>query len=147
MKPGIWFALFSLITASIAAADIQPRDTRTPVFRIYGAYSSPNQQRMIGGPQITFDSKRPLLAISSARDVRSSRDGVVFTMTGKDAKAFAAMSRKFMNGLLIVEGQGRVLIVFHITEPLDSGVLQFSASEDTAVVRYLRQRFNLGSAQ
>jgi hypothetical protein len=138
-----------LLVSSLAFADVKPADTRMPVFRIYAAVSSPNQQRLVRGPQITFDSKRPLLVVSSARDVRPTRDGngVVFMLTDKDAKAFAAASRKYNNGLLIVEGQGTVLSVMHITEPLSNGVLEFKDSEDASVVRYLRNRFNLGGGR
>lgn len=133
-----------LFVSSVAIADVKPADSRTPVFRIYVAISSPNQQRIIRGPQITFDSKRPLLVISSAREVRPTRDGgIVFVMTDRDARAFAAATRKYTNGLLVIEGQGSVLTVLHLTEPLDTGVLDFSGSGDAAVVRYLRQRFNL----
>jgi hypothetical protein len=134
----------TLLTASIVRAEVKPADSRGPLFRIYLAISAPNQQRLVGGPQITFDSKRPLLVIFAARDVRATRGGVVFTMTDNDAKAFAAISRKYLNGLLVVEGQGSVLTVLHLTEPLDNGVLEFSGTGDAAVVRYLRARFHLG---
>jgi hypothetical protein len=138
-----------LVFASVIMADVKPGDARTPVFRIYLAVSSPNQQKMVGGPQVSFDSKRPLLVISSARDVRPSRNGrgIVFTLTDRDAKAFAAISRKYTNGLLIVEGQGKVLTVMHITEPLNNGAFEFQDPDDASVTRYLHQRFNLSAAR
>jgi len=149
MKFNLFFGAALLLTCSLFAAEIKPVDPGTPVFRIYLAFKSPNQQRTKPGPQVSFDSKLPLLVVSSARDVRVGRNGkgVVFALNDKDIAAFAAISRKYNHGLLLVEGQGRVLTAMQITEPLNNGIFEFNDRDDADVVKYLRRRFKLGEAR
>jgi hypothetical protein len=135
--------------ASIFAAEVRPVDPSTPVFRIYLAFKAENQQPTRPGPQVTFDSKRPLLVVWSARNVQLTQGGkgVAFALTDKDTKTFAAFSRKYVHGLLLVEGQGSVLTAMQITEPLDTGILEFKEPDDAVVTKYLRRRFKLGESR
>ena len=146
MKLYLYFCAAMLFACSVFAADIKPADPRTAVFRIYLAFSSQHQDRLQRGPQVTFDAKRPLLVIWSARDVRltADRKGVVLALTDKDTKTFSALTHRFNQGLLLVEGQGRILTAMHITEPLDTGILEFKDPDDANVAQYLRRRFKLG---
>lgn len=143
MKSLVLLAL--LFGSTILAAEIKPVDPRTPIFRIYVAFTAPSQERTVAGPQVTFDPKHPLLVVWSARDVRLTpdRNGVIFVLNEKDTKTFAAASRKFDRGLLLVEGQGSVLSAMQITEPLNNGEFEFKNPDDAKVVQYLRRRFNL----
>jgi hypothetical protein len=149
MKSSLCFCAVLFFASLLFAAEIKPVDPGTPVFRIYLAFKSPNQQRTQPGPQVTFDSKLPLLVVWSARDVRVGRNGkgVVFALNDKDTAAFAALSRKYNHGLLLVEGQGRVLSAMEITEPLTNGVFEFNDRDDADVVKYLRRRFKLGESR
>jgi hypothetical protein len=135
-----------LLASSGVAADIKPADSRTPVFRIYQAFPNPTQRRLTPGPQVTFDARMPLLVVWSVRDVKLARDhkGVVLTLNDKDRATFAALSRSYSNGLLLVEGQGTILIGLHIGQPVDNGVLEFKYPEDATVADYLRRRFKIG---
>jgi hypothetical protein len=135
-----------LLASSAVAADIKPADNRTPVFRIYQAFPNPTQQRLTPGPQVTFDARRPLLVVWSVRDVKLARDhkSVVLTLNDKDKTTFAALSRRYSNGLLLVEGQGTILTAIHIGQSLDNGVLEFKYPDDANVADYLRRRFNIG---
>ena|ERR1700719_1014586 len=138
-----------LLASSSFAAEVKPVDPGAPVFRIYLAFKAENQQPTRPGPQVTFDSRRPLLVVWSARDVKLTQGGkgVTFALTDKDTKTFAALSRKYIHGLLLVEGKGNVLTAMQITEPLDTGILEFKEPDDAAVTKYLRERFNLGRSR
>lgn len=140
-------ALF--VISSSLAAEIKPVDPGAPVFRIYLAFKAENQQPTRPGPQVTFDSRHPLLVVWSARDVKLTQGGkgVTFALTDKDTKTFAAFSRKYIHGLLLVEGKGSVLTAMQITEPLDTGILEFKEPDDAVVIKYLRGRFNLGQSR
>ena len=85
--------------------------------------------------------------VTSVRDVRRTSDGVVVTLNNKDAKTFSGLTRKLNQGLLVVEGEGNLLTVLHVTEPLDNGVLVFKDADDATVTKYLRRRFNLGGGR
>ena len=136
----------ALLLACSGFADIKPADTRTPVFRIYQAYPNPTQQRLTPGPQVTFDARMPLLVVWSVRDVKLAPDhkGVVLTLNDKDRATFAALSRTYRNGLLLLEGQGTILTGLQIGQPLNNGVLEFKYPDDANVADYLRRRFKLG---
>jgi len=148
MKHLCFYAALFIISSSFAA-EIKPIDPRTPVFRIYLALKAENQQPTRPGPQVTFDSNRPLLIVWSARNVQLTQGGkgVALALTDKDTKTFAALSRKYIHGLLLVEGQGSVLTAMQITEPLDTGILEFKEPDDAMVTKYLRRRFKLGESR
>ena len=147
MKSVSLFCALAVVLVSSLSADVLPVDKKGPIFRIYGAFSAPNQDRTKPGPQVTFDAKHPLLVVSSVRDVRRTSDGVVLTLNDKDAKTFSGLTRKMNQGLLVVEGEGNLLTVLHITEPLNNGVLVFKDADDPTVTKYLRRRFNLGGGR
>jgi hypothetical protein len=145
MKHYLYLCTAFVLASVCFGAEIKPVDSRNPVFRIYLGFSSRHQERMVRGPQVAFDARRPSLVVWSVRDVRLTPDrkGVVLGLNDKDTKTFATLTRKFTGGLLIVEGQGSVLTALHVTEPLNTGVLEFKDPDDANVVQYLRRRFNL----
>ena len=96
--------------------------------------------------QLTFDAKHPLLVVRSVSDLRLARDqkGVLMTLTSADAKKFAEITRKYDQGLLLLEANGRVLSAMHVTAPIVNGIIGFKHPEDAAVAEYFRRRFRVG---
>jgi hypothetical protein len=133
------FAAFLTVAASAAAGEIKPADSSKPVFRIL------KFQHLHGGdhPQGTIDDN-PLLVVWAVRDLRlaSDRKGVLITLTQRDTKAFAAITRKY--GYLVLDaGEDRPIEVMHITAPIIDGMIGFKHPDEAATAEYLRRRFRL----
>jgi len=131
--------LFLTAVALAAGAEIRPADARKPLFRIL------KFQSLHGGdhPQGTIDDK-PLLVVWAVSDLRLASDdkGVLITLTPKDTKTFAAISRKY--GYLVLDaGEGRPIEVMHITAPIIDGIIGFKHPDEAAAAEYLRRRFRL----
>ncbi|MEY2439431.1 MAG: hypothetical protein QOI34_816 [Verrucomicrobiota bacterium] len=124
------------------AADIKPADTKTPLFRIFA--SAPKQGK--DSHRVTLDNQHPLLTIWSVSDVQLARDhkGVRIKLVPADARKFAEIARKFDQGLLLLEGNGRVLEAIHVGAGMNSAVLDFQYPDDDVVAQYVRKRFRLG---
>src|SRR5438128_12255586 len=97
MRLSLLVAFFTVV-ASAAGAEIKPADASKPLFRIL------KFQTFHGGdhPQGTVDEK-PLLVVWAVSDLRLASDdkGVLITLTPKDAKTFAAITRKY--GYLVLD--------------------------------------------
>jgi hypothetical protein len=95
---------------------------------------------------VTFDNKHPLLVVRSVSDLRLARDGkgVLITLMPADAQKFAAITRKYNQGLLLLEAENRVLEAMQIAAPITDGVLGFKYPDQAAVAEYLRRRFRVG---
>jgi hypothetical protein len=131
--------LFLTAVGLAAGAEIRPADARKPLFRIL------KFQTLHGGdhPQGTIDDK-PLLVVWAVSDLRLASDnkGVLITLTPKDTKTFAAVTRKF--GYLVLDaGEGRPIEVMHITAPIIDGIIGFKHPDEAAAAEYLRRRFRL----
>jgi hypothetical protein len=139
------FAVFavSLLAASAPGADVKPHDTSKPLFRVLAPRKIDQSAK---GPVITVDREHPLLVVWSVRDVSLGRDGksVLITLQPKDAKVFAAATQKYNHGLLLLEGDGRVLQAMYVTAPVLNGVIGFKYPDDEAAAEYLRRRFHIG---
>jgi hypothetical protein len=61
-----------------------------------------------------------------------------------DAQKFAAITRKYTQGLLLLETENRDLDAIYVTAPITDGVLGFKYSDEAAVAEYLRRRFRVG---
>jgi hypothetical protein len=94
---------------------------------------------------VTFDDKHPLLIVRSVSDLRLARDGkgVLITLTPVDAQSFAAITRKYNQGLLLLETANRVLEAMHVTAPITDGIIGFKYPDEAAVAEYLRWRFRI----
>ena len=137
----LFVAALLAVVASVTATDIKSADTRKPLFRIL------KFQTLRGGdhPQGTADDEHPLLVVWALRDVRLANDdkGVLITLTPKDTKTFAAITRKY--GYLIFDaGEGRPIEVLHITAPITDGIIGFKHPDEAAAAEYLRRRLRLG---
>ena len=123
------------------AADVKPADGGGPIFQIFAASSSSAD----GSPKIDIGKKKPLLIVSSAADVRLSKDrkALRFTFTAPDARRFADLTRKYANEFLILQGNGKILEAMQVSSPVTNGILEFTYPDDAAVADYLKKRFRL----
>jgi len=132
-------ATFLIVVALAAGAEIKPADASKPLFRIL------KFQSLHGGdhPQGTIDEKA-LLVVWAVRDLRLATDdkGVLLTLTPKDTKTFAAITRKYGH-LVLDAGEGRPIEVMHVTAPITDGVIGFKHPDEAAAAEYLRRRFRL----
>ena len=139
------FVTCLILSAAAHGADVTPADTSTPLFRIFAPIPMKPADSAVPA-QLTFDAKHPLLVIRSVSDLRLARDqrGVLITLTSADTKKFAEITRKYDQGLLLLEANGRVLSAMHVTAPVVNGIIGFKHPEEAAVAEYLRRRFRVG---
>jgi hypothetical protein len=139
------FAVFAVILLATPApgADVKPHDTSKPLFRVL---APTKVEQSAKGPVLTVGGEHPLLVVWSVRDLSLGRDGksVLITLQPNDAKLFAAATQKYNHGLLVLEGDGRVLQAMYVTNPVLNGVMSFKHPDDAAVAEYLRRRFRIG---
>jgi hypothetical protein len=139
------FAVFAVILLATPApgADVRPHDTSKPLFRVL---APTKVEQSAKGPVLTVGGEHPLLVVWSVRDLSLGRDGksVLITLQPNDAKLFAAATQKYNHGLLVLEGDGRVLQAMYVTNPVLNGVMSFKHPDDAAVAEYLRRRFRIG---
>ena len=106
MRPSTFCVFVTCLILSAAAhgADVTPADTSTPLFRIFAPIPMKPADSAVP-VQFTFDAKHPLLVIRSVSDLRLARDqrGVLITLTSADTKKFAEITRKYDQGLLLLE--------------------------------------------
>ena len=142
MKRSVVIFISVLVAGTVfgAAPDIRPADPG-PVFRIFAPASTKGDQS-----RLTFDNAHPLLVVSSVRDLRlaDDRKGVQITLNSDDARGFAILTRKYRGSDLLLESNGRVLEVLHVTAPSVNGVISFKYPDDAPVADYLRKRFRIG---
>ena len=147
MRPSTFcgFVTCLILSAASHGADVAPADTTAPLFRIFAAIPMKPADSAVR-TQLTFDAKYPLLVVRSVSDLRLARDqkGVLITLTSADTKKFAEITRKYDQGLLLLEANGRVLEAMHITAPVVNGIIGFKHPEDATVAEYLRRRFRVG---
>ena len=147
MRPSTFcgFVTCLILSAASHGADVAPADTTAPLFRIFAAIPMKPADSAVR-TQLTFDAKYPLLVVRSVSDLRLARDqkGVLITLTSADRKKFAEITRKYDQGLLLLEANGRVLEAMHITAPVVNGIIGFKHPEDATVAEYLRRRFRVG---
>ena len=147
MRPSTFCVFVTCLILSVAAhgADVTPTDTSTPLFRIFAPIPMKPADSAVP-VELTFDAKHPLLVIRSVSDLRLARDqrGVLITLTSADTKKFAEITRKYDQGLLLLEANGRVLSAMHVTAPIVNGTIGFRHPEEAAVAEYLQRRFRVG---
>jgi hypothetical protein len=147
MQPSTFrvFVTCLILSAAAHGADVTPADTSTPLFRIFAPIPMKPADSAVP-VQLTFDAKHPLLVIRSVSDLRLARDqrGVLITLTSADTKKFAEITRKYDQGLLLLEANGRVLAAMQVTAPIVNGIIGFKHPEEAAVAEYLRRRFRVG---
>ena len=61
-----------------------------------------------------------------------------------DAQKLAAITRKYTQGLLLLETENRVLDAMCVTAPITDGIIVFKYPDEATVAEYLRRRFRVG---
>lgn len=135
-------ALFCCIVSfsQLVAADLKPAGNG-PVFQIFTTDLSSGS----GAPKIDISGKQPVMIVTTAADVRLSKDhkAVRFTFTGSEARRFADLTRKHRNEFLVLQGNGKILEAMQVSSPVTNGILEFTYPDDAAVADYLKRRFRL----
>jgi hypothetical protein len=132
------------ILSTAFAGDIKPDKPETPLFQIFEPIPQEAKGKS-GLPSYTFDPKRPLLAVSTVRDLILAHDnkGVMLGLNANDTKAFAAITRKYNGRLLILVTTDNLIEAMHITAPIEDGYLGFKHPDQGAIAEYLRMRFHI----
>ena len=136
----------SLAALTAALADLKPVDSSAPVLQYFEPVQIAPKAGHTDAPNFTFAGKKPLLTITSVRQVIPHRDGkgLTIVLNDKDKKRYAELTRRFTNRLLICVAAADVISIEQITSPAENGMIEFSDARDTGhVAKYLRRRFGM----
>jgi hypothetical protein len=137
-------AFFSVLTATLG--QLKPSDASAPILRYFAPVQIAARPGYTDAPNFTFDQRKPLLTITSFRQIISNRDGrgVTIVLNEKDRQRYAELTRKFKGRLLICIALSDVISVGIVTSPTENGMIEFSDARDTGhIAKYLRLRFSL----
>jgi hypothetical protein len=138
MKP-LLGAVLAGVVLTAARGDMVPSDPQTPLFEIYEMKTLPHK----GSDPHTHQAETGnlLLRVFTLRDLLPLPDGAQITLTEKDARAFARLTRSH-DYLILLTPRSDTGVVMHISAPIEDGVIMFTPRNfSTQVARYIRQRF------
>jgi len=143
----------SLVTATIffsalavAVGDLKPSDSSAPTLQYFAPVQIAPRPGHEDAPNFTFDQRKPLLTITSVRQLIPNRDGrgVTIVLNKKDRQRYAELTRQFKGRLLICVAASDVISLGVVTSPTENGMIEFSDAHDTGhVAKYLRRRFGM----
>jgi preprotein translocase subunit SecD len=136
--------LLSALGATLA--DLKPSDSSAPILQYFAAVQIPPTRGHEDAPNFTFDQRKPLLTITSVRQLTPTRygRGVTVVLNEKDRQRYADLTRRFRGRLLICVAASNVISVGVVTSPIENGILEFSDAQGTGdVAKYLRRRFGM----
>jgi hypothetical protein len=143
----------SLVTATIffsalavAFGDLKPSDSSAPTLQYFAPVQIAPRPGHEDAPNFTFDQRKPLLTITSVRQLIPNRDGrgVTIVLNEKDRQRYAELTRQFKGRLLICVAASDVISLGVVTSPTENGMIEFSDAHDTGhVAKYLRRRFRM----
>ena len=137
----IFFSVFAA-----AFADLKPTDSSAPVLQYFAPVQIAPTVGHTDAPNFTFDQGKPLLTITSLRQVIPHRDGkgVTIVLNEKDKQRYAELTRRFKSRLLICVAAPDVISIEQIASPADNGMIEFSDAHYTGhIAKYLRRRFGM----
>ena len=146
MKRSLVTATIFLSALAVAVGDIKPSDSSAPVLQYFAPVQMAPRPGHEDAPNLTFDQRKPLLTITSVRQLIPSRDGrgVTIVLNEKDKKRYAELTRQFKGRLLICVAASDVISVGVVASPTENGMIEFSDAHDTGhVAKYLRRRFGM----
>ena len=132
----------SALTATLG--DLKPVDSSAPILQYFTPIQIAPRPGHADAPNFTFDERKPLLTITSVRQLLIHRDGkgVTIVLNDKDKQRYAELTRRFKGRLLICVGQRDIVSIGEITSPTENGMIEFSDARYTGdVAKYLRRRF------
>ena len=136
--------LLPVVTATFG--DLKPVDSSAPILQYFAPVQIAPRPGHADAPNFTFDQRKPLLTITSVRQLllHRNRRGVTIVLNERDKRRYAELTHQFKGRLLICEGQGGIATVVEITSPTDNGMIEFSDARYTGdVAKYLRRRFGM----
>ena len=135
-----------LAALTVALGDLKPVDSSAPVLQYFAPVQMAPRPGHEDAPNLTFDQRKPLLTITSVRQLIPTRDGrgITIALTEKDKKRYAEVTRQFKGRLLICVAASDVISVGVVTSPTENGMIEFSDSHDTGhIAKFLRRRFRI----
>jgi hypothetical protein len=138
----------TLFFSALAAAlgDLKPNDSSAPILQYFAPVQIAPRAGHADAPNFTFDAGKPLLTITSVRQLVPHRDGkgVTIILNEKDKQRYAELTRRFKGRLLICVAAADVISIEQITSPAENGMIEFSDARDTGhIAKYLRRRFGM----
>ena len=137
----IFFSAFAA-----AFGDLKPTDSSAPVLQYFEPVQIAPKAGHTDAPNFTFDGGKPLLTITSVRQVIPHRDGkgVTIVLNEKDKQRYAELTRRFKSRLLICVAAADVISIEQITSSAENGMIEFSDAHYTGhIAKYLRRRFGM----
>jgi hypothetical protein len=137
----IFFSAFAAVLG-----DLKPSDSSAPVLQYFEPVQIAPRAGHTDAPNFTFDGGKPLLTITSVRQVIPHRDGrgVTIVLNEKDKQRYAELTRRFKSRLLICVAAADVISIEQITSPAENGMIEFSDAHYTGyIAKYLRRRFGM----
>ena len=135
---------FSAVTATLG--DLRPTDSRAPILQYFAPIEIAPRTGHSDAPNFTFDQRKPLLTITSVRQLIPLRNGkgVTIVLNEKDKQRYAELTRRFKGRLLICVAAADVISIEQITSPAENGMIEFSDARYTGhIAKYLRRRFGM----
>jgi hypothetical protein len=135
---------FSVLAATLG--DLKPSDSSAAILQYFAPVQIAPRPGHEDAPNFTFDQRKPLLTITSVRQLMPNRDGrgVTIVLNEKDRQRYAELTRRFKGRLLICVAASDVISVGLVASPTGNGMIEFSDARDTGhIAKYLRRRFGM----
>jgi hypothetical protein len=135
---------FSAFAATFG--DLKPTNSSAPVLQYFEPVQIAPKPGHEDAPNFTFDQRKPLLTITSLRQLFVHRNGrgVTILLNEKDKQRYAELTRRFKGRLLICVAAADVISIEQITSPAENGMIEFSDARYTGhIAKYLRRRFGM----
>ena len=146
MKRSLVTATIFFSALAVAVGDLKPSDSSAPTLQYFAPVQIAPRPGHEDAPNFTFDQRKPLLTITSVRQLIPNRDGrgVTIVLNEKDRQRYAELTRQFKGRLLICVAASDVISLGVVTSPTENGMIEFSDAHDTGhVAKYLRRRFGM----
>jgi hypothetical protein len=135
---------FSALAATLG--DLKPSDSGAPILQYFAPIQIAPRPGHEDAPNLTFDQRKPLLTITSVRQLFVHRDGkgVTILLNEKDRQRYAELTRQFKGRQLICVAAADMISVGTVASPTENGLIEFSDARDTGhIAKYLRRRFGM----
>jgi hypothetical protein len=135
---------FSALAATLG--DLKPSDSSAPILQYFAPIQIARRPGHEEAPNFTFDQRKPLLTITSVRQLFVHRNGrgVTILLNEKDRKRYAELTHQFKGRQLLCVAAADVISIGTVTSPTENGMIEFSDASDTGhIAKYLRRRFGM----
>ena len=135
---------FSVLAATVG--ELKPSDSSAPILQYFAPVQIAPRPGHEDAPNFTFNQRKPLLTVTSVRQLIPSRDGrgLTIVLNEKDRQRYADVTRQFRGRMRICVAASDVISVGVVTSPTENGMIEFSDARDTGnIAKYLRRRFGM----